>query len=501
MKLSNKLILLFLVAFCLACETMDNQQEPDGSVEIPSTNGVILFFSHPPDNGFFRIGEAGPSSNRKYDLSYYDDAYQIERIELDHGKELDTMRIPTTSKHIELIHQYKGVGEISLWAANGDTLFISYDSLGYPEVRLLNRVSSPFDFSFSQFIRKNLYQEHFSAFEKYSNLIFFINRDKPDFDLTNEIPLQQQEFLAMAEEEYRMEALLLDSIFSASEGNMSQEVYDFYQTSIELKILGLPQIEEAPTVLLQLADYADSWGPTSAFQNAFDQQFRTSLEPIVPFISDGKRKYRDYKSLYNSVATDPSLSGLLRELALQKCLEGIYALFSKEDLEIALDKYSREEGEFISSQALEKTFGIIQENIPDLPTNNSEDQNIPEFISRQSGRVVYVDFWASWCAPCIESFPDANVLRDEYSDSPVTFVFLSIDETVDGWENSEWKYELGENSFWVKNDANQEFLEGLSIKTIPRYLIYNKQGELVHPNAPGPGSTTIRDLLDQYIEE
>lgn len=329
MKLSNTFFLLFLVVFCLSCETMDNQQESDDSVETPSTNEVTLLFSHPPDNGFFRIGESGPYSDRKYDFSYYNDAYQLEKVELDHGKGIDTIRIPTTRTHIELIHQYKGIGQLSWWAANGDTILITYDSFGYPEARPLHRVSRPYDFSFPQFIRKNLYREHFSAFEKYLNLIFFINRDKPNFHLPDEIPLQQQELFALAIEEYGMEALLLDSIFSVSEGNMSQEVYEFYQASIRLKTLGLPQLEEAQSVLSQLAYEADRWGLTSAFQNAFDQQFRTSLEPKVPFINTGKKKYRDYKSLYDSVATDPSLSGLIRDLALQKCLEGIYALISE----------------------------------------------------------------------------------------------------------------------------------------------------------------------------
>lgn len=168
---------------------------------------------------------------------------------------------------------------------------------------------------------------------------------------------------------------------------------------------------------------------------------------------------------------------------------------------MALGEYSQDAGEFIPFQALEEVFGLTQEGFTDLSSENGENLNIPAFISRQSGKVVYVDFWASWCAPCIESFPDAQALRDEYSGSPVTFVFLSIDETADGWKQSEWKYKLGENSFWVKNEANQEFLEALAIKTIPRYLIYNKQGKLVHRNAPGPSSTDIRDLLNQYIEE
>lgn len=41
----------------------------------------------------------------------------------------------------------------------------------------------------------------------------------------------------------------------------------------------------------------------------------------------------------------------------------------------------------------------------------------------------------------------------------------------------------------------------LNIKAIPRYLIYNKKGQLIHKNAPGPNSKEIRVLLTKELEE
>lgn len=502
MKISSSLLLL-LIIFSWACESTPDQYETGGHVTISQTNEIVLIFLNSPDNGYFRNGASGPYSDKKFDLSYVNDFYQLEKIELDHSQEFDTIRIQTQRKFIELTHQYRALGEIPFLAANGDTILFSYDTLGMPIPKLLHqhRTVGLFDYSFPQFTRKTLYKDHFSALEKAENLIFFLNRDKPNFNLIAEIPLQQSELMTYAEREYEKEALLLDSIFSATNGNMSEEVYEFYKATISLKGACLGKGAEPQRIITQLQNHSEKWGATRSFRSTLDTYFVTYLEPQVAWIHDGKRQYRDYKSLFDTVASDSSLSGIIRDMMLQKCLEGIYGFYAKEELENAITRYSQIAGEGIPVEIVRRQFNLEQIT-SGIPADTDETEfRFEEFVDRQAGNVVVVDFWASWCAPCIESFPDAKALQREYSEKPVTFVFLAIDENVDSWNNNEWKYELGENSFWVKNKANQAFLEPLDVRTIPRYLLYDKEGKLVHRNAPGPGSMEIRELLDRYLDE
>ena len=51
------------------------------------------------------------------------------------------------------------------------------------------------------------------------------------------------------------------------------------------------------------------------------------------------------------------------------------------------------------------------------------------------------------------------------------------------------------------NYPNANFYQGLQLKTIPRYLIYDKTGKLVHKNAPSPESIEIREELNKYLKE
>lgn len=56
--------------------------------------------------------------------------------------------------------------------------------------------------------------------------------------------------------------------------------------------------------------------------------------------------------------------------------------------------------------------------------------------------VVLVDFWASWCVPCIASIPKLKELYADYQDKGFEIVFVSIDDEYDDWKNESDKQEL-----------------------------------------------------------
>ena len=92
-------------------------------------------------------------------------------------------------------------------------------------------------------------------------------------------------------------------------------------------------------------------------------------------------------------------------------------------------------------------------------------------------------------------------LANEYQDQEITFVYLSLDRNIDHWVSAKKKYfsEERHQSYYI-DSVNQVLIrEVFGIKSIPRYLLYDKQGKLIHNNAPRPSSIEIRRLIDQYL--
>lgn len=73
---------------------------------------------------------------------------------------------------------------------------------------------------------------------------------------------------------------------------------------------------------------------------------------------------------------------------------------------------------------------VAAEQAPDfLIHGRNIDQ--PTMLSEHRGKVVYIDFWASWCGPCRQSFPWMNELHAKYADQGLLIVAVNLDDERD----------------------------------------------------------------------
>lgn len=129
----------------------------------------------------------------------------------------------------------------------------------------------------------------------------------------------------------------------------------------------------------------------------------------------------------------------------------------------------------------------------------------PIDMSQLRGKVVVIDFWATWCGPCIAEMPHMKKLYAAYKDKGVEFIGVSLDRPRDEENPQQDGLNLLRNwvadndvtwpQYYQGNGWQSEFSSGWKINAIPAIFLVDQQGRLYTPNARGK----LDDLIPQLL--
>lgn len=122
------------------------------------------------------------------------------------------------------------------------------------------------------------------------------------------------------------------------------------------------------------------------------------------------------------------------------------------------------------------------------------------------GKVVVIDFWATWCGPCIAEMPNMKKLYEQYKDQGVEFIGVSLDapESQGGREKLV-QYVEQNNVPWPQyyqgNGWDSEFSKSWGVNAIPQLFIVDAEGKLHSVEARGQLEEMIPALIKQRDEK
>lgn len=143
------------------------------------------------------------------------------------------------------------------------------------------------------------------------------------------------------------------------------------------------------------------------------------------------------------------------------------------------------------SQFQERMSAINGAAFPDVLLETPDGKKVD--FAQFRGKYVYIDLWASWCVPCVKEIPYLQALEKELQNDKVVFVSISCDTDREAWHKKREALNLHGNQFI---NADNKLCNQLNVSSIPRFLIYNPDGNLVNANAPRPSSEQTKELLE-----
>lgn len=154
---------------------------------------------------------------------------------------------------------------------------------------------------------------------------------------------------------------------------------------------------------------------------------------------------------------------------------------------------------------------------PRLIENNlthKENKVVPEFkLQMLDGnlvtsfelkeKVVILDFWATWCGPCIKQFPEMQKLYEKYKDNPnVSFIAVNTGWRKDSIEKVQTFVETNPYSFPVAYDSAAIVTEQMGVRSVPHIILLDKQGKIriEHKGSWGKSGYFISNM-SKHIEK
>lgn len=122
-------------------------------------------------------------------------------------------------------------------------------------------------------------------------------------------------------------------------------------------------------------------------------------------------------------------------------------------------------------------------------------QDILKSIIQAKGKVVVVNFWASWCGPCRQEIPDLIALRKRLPADKVFIMGVSLDQEPTMYAAYSARAGFNYPVFRAADDVTPAF----SIRAIPRTVVYSPKGEMVHTQEGYMPGEELEKLINKHL--
>ncbi len=428
---------------------------------------------------------------RKATLKYLDDASMPVTIDFSGKEDNQVLSINTEREAVELVYRDNSQSRYSYLLAKGDSVEIGLDNRK-PWLKTMNKQFYAYDENLDLLRNRELHQSTYAPLQDFY-FLWQANFDSPTpIDLKEEIRKARTE----ARESLESELAWLDSL--RSDALVSGQTVAFYSAKAKFENDKLDFFAKEDGFFDQagaLDYYMSSIKDSSEFLKT------VYLDEFSEFLLAQLTSEDSYEIIHpDALGTN---TGPFGKRMLFKLLQQSLPRLSFQKANKWLGAYETQLENMAQADYLKAQIDNLKGARPDMDLMGIGNRlmSFEELLDQEKGKYLYIDLWAAWCIPCIKSFPALRKLHEKYNHQGIQVIHLSVDRNHKFWEEVVRKHEIAyrDRSFIALNLAESTFLQKLDVAYIPRYLIFDPNGKLIHPNAAGPDTEEIVRFFDTLL--
>ena len=136
-----------------------------------------------------------------------------------------------------------------------------------------------------------------------------------------------------------------------------------------------------------------------------------------------------------------------------------------------------------------------------LYTENGDSTTFKKVLKNLKGKVIYLDFWASWCGPCIREMPKSKQVQKYFIGKKLAFLYLSTDVDHKKWIQGMQRINIAGYHYRIKPEDKYLFKKLFKIPGIPYYVIIDKKGNIAEPKAEWPREKRLLKQIEKVLNK
>ncbi|MFY0630624.1 MAG: TlpA family protein disulfide reductase [Flavobacteriaceae bacterium] len=518
MKFNLNTIFLVFILFLSSCKEGKQKNQIEKKTK---SNRIVLISINAPEKYIHIIKQdslgkilkdsLGPRAySKKNGFTYLDYMNNVKTWQPKPNIQ-DTLTIECYSEYLELSTNnfFTSINE-SFLVKNGDTVVFRYKHK-IPKAEVKNRKVNDIELNYNSYRLRNLFDNKYTShYLVIGNL--FLSEDVKGFDQ------RMIHYYMQAKNDYLKEIKLLDSLHNSN--TISKTNYQYRKDALNMlmeKHKNLKSIkkwtkqnrtlkkEEAIEQSYRFnLSKTDSLMKFSSFRFYLNHISKYDLNFINENNGNSGSYYIDSRIRFDSILKDKRFNQTAKNFLLFNTYHGIGQNFRVNDKEKYFKKLQENTTNVEKLKELQKGYKLDFSKSDKLVLTSIKNDTITlsNLLKNNKGKWLYVDFWASWCAPCRKTMPASRKLKKELENDNLTFIYLALNDKKENWKKAIIKDSIQDaQHYFIENGNTSIVIEDLFIKTIPHYIIYNPEGKIVNGNAKRPGEGArrqIKNFIDQH---